>query len=157
MKIAAIILSVCLLITIGLTGCTTKPIESQFTVQGEQIYRVNIYLNKGQTITGSWKSDKSLYQWWVNPGGTAFPLGDVGSDVTGVFQPDPLTQTDPKPSYFINGQYAPDSMLANFGGNINIHASLPLGQSGYYTICFYSFDYKNAQDIATILLHYSIK
>jgi hypothetical protein len=33
------------------------------------------------------------------------------------------------------------------GGDISIKCDLPYGESGYYTICFYSFNYETNENV----------
>lgn len=143
------VFSLTLVLILVLAGCKSTrstPTEIQFTVSGNEIHRLNIYANKGQTIKGSWKSDNAVYRWWTSPGGVAYPLEDYGTEfgITGVHEP---TNQDPQPGFWINGKEIEHSMAGTYGGDINIKCDHPYGESGYYTICFYSLFYETNENV----------
>lgn len=141
-KMVVVILSGILALMLCSNSCIATrsspvPTDTQFTVAGNKIYRLNIYANRGQTIKGSWKADKAVYRWWTSPGGAAYPLEQYTSRITGVFEPTPL---DPEPGFWIEGKIVEHSMAGMWGGDINIKCDHPYGESGYYTICFMPYD-----------------
>jgi len=155
--LSLIIISILVVVSSSLVGCgcfstAPTPTETQFIVEGGKIYQLDIYANKGQTIKGSWKSDKAVYRWWTNPGGAAYPLETYAADskITGVFEPTPL---DPEPGFWIEGQRIEHSMAGMSGGDISIKCDRPYGESGYYTICFMPFPY-DTQEIVNITVYY---
>jgi len=121
-------------------------VETQFTVPEGEVQRLNIYANKGQTIKGSWKSNKAVYRWWTSPGGVAYPLEDYGADfrITRVFEPTPI---DPEPGFWLEGNRVVHSMVGMLGGDIDIICDTPYGESGYYTLCFMPSPYDIAESV----------
>ena len=134
------------LIGCGLSLTNTTPVEIRFTVEGGNIYQLDIYANKGQVIKGNWKSDKAVYRWWTNPSDAAFPLEIYSADakITGVFKPTPI---DPEPGFWIEGKSVEHSMGGVLRGDILINADLPYGESGYYTICFMPYPYDTQENV----------
>jgi hypothetical protein len=137
-------LLVAMLLILGACAPTPEYTETQFTVSGGTIYRLNIFANEGDTIEGYWKADGAVYRWWTSPGGCAYPLEKYSEEVTGVFQPTPL---DPEPGFWIEGKEVRHSMGGMFGGDINIECKVPYGQSGYYTVCFMPWPYDTNQSV----------
>ena len=149
---------------IVLTGCkNTVPIDSQITVAGGQVYRLTVYMEIGQTIKGSWKSDNPFYGWWTNPAGAAFyPLNIRENEtlIRSVVEPGSDQRLGLSPGFFINdgsniSKVEPYNFGA-YGGEINIESVKPYAGSGYYTLCFLPFPFDTPKS-AIINIHYWIK
>ena len=149
---------------IVLAGCNnTLPIDSQVKVSGGQVYRLTVYMEIGQTIKGSWKSDNPLYVWWTNPAGAAFyPLNIRENEtlIRSVVEPGSDQRLGLSPGFFINDGSNISKVepydLGAYGGTINIESVKPYAGSGYYTLCFLPFPFDTPKS-AIINIHYWIK
>jgi hypothetical protein len=154
---------VCILLTplvAILGGCSqAKPIDTQITVIGGQVYRISIYAEKGQTITGSWKPDKFIYNWWTSPGGSAYyPFDYMDQPVEGrreVAPPGGDGKDVSSPGFLVRDGNI--TTVENWGwlrggGLINIECDI----SGFYTLCFY-LGPLDTNESTSVNIHYEVK
>lgn len=162
-KLFLIFVPVFIAAIIALSGCsptsTRPPIlehtEKQFTVATGEIYRLNIFVNEGDTITSYWKADNALYCWYTDSRGVAKPIVDygVGSNgerVIGVREPGP----EEYPCLRIadaDGNYLRDESMDGSNGN---EFQLEASQTGYHSICFMLF---YSDENTNVVIRYSVK
>ena len=121
------------------SSSSSEYIEKHFFISGAEVTRHNIFVSEGETISGTWKSDDSIYIWYTDGNGRAKSLEDYGTGpngerVIGVREPGiykypTLRVADSKGNFLYD-----DPMSSARGGSFSIMADI----EGYYSLCFMS-------------------
>lgn len=151
----------CILIsTIFLTGCVTASpdatsdqtakedsTEEQFTVVAGEVYRLNIYVNEGDIITGYWKASDTLYSWYTDSRSYARTIrrqtldSDIEPYEMDILEPGTYDTYDrPRLRYYDDkGNYVVDGWPV---GCQDEEFQIEAKQTGYYSLCFLPFHFR---------------
>jgi len=142
---------------IGVTGCTTTPpqdsqyTEETFTVYQNDFYRLEIFLNEGESLECYWTSSDYLTWWYRDSygrptlidGPAVGTILENGKRVEWIWEPgDTLPGLDEPLEYlFIEIVDADGNMITetSVNGSRNDEGHIEADRMGYHTLCFDMF------------------
>ena len=142
-----------------------KTEDIEFTVAWQQLHRINIYAEEGNTIEMKWRqvSGNSVCCWWIGANGNGYP-DEVGSglffdeqEIKNIHFHPPLGDQI-TPECWIEYEEGKREYLGFAGsdsGKFNIKVRSCFGGSGYYTFCFKPYG-RARSSAATISVHYKV-